>query len=62
MTAATTQPDGTLRWSEDGAEIRASIDALSAAELVLRLQLAGGIEEQRYTATRVPYVCPDLPR
>jgi hypothetical protein len=30
--------------------------------LTLRLMLRDGEEEQRFTAAKVPYVCPDMPR
>ncbi len=53
---------GELRWQEDSAEIRATIAELTQQSLVLRLQLVGGVEEQRYVAATVPYLCPDMPR
>jgi hypothetical protein len=54
--------DTTLVWQEDTAEIRAEIVSLSAEELVLRLALASGSEEQRYRPAPVPFLCPDMPR
>lgn len=56
------ESDTTLVWQEDASEIRAEIVALSEEELVLRLELRGGSEEQRYRPARVPYLCPDMPR
>ncbi len=54
--------DHTLVWQEDASEIRAEIVALSVDELVLRLELSSGQEEQRYRPAPVPYLCPDMPR
>jgi hypothetical protein len=51
-----------LVWSEDGVDIRARLVSVDADTLVLSLALRGGEEEQRFTAARVPYVCPDMPR
>jgi hypothetical protein len=51
-----------LVWEEDTAEISATIELLTADELTLRLELAGGALEQNYVAAAVPYVCPDMPR
>jgi hypothetical protein len=56
------EPAGGLRWVEDGAEIRADVVALSERELVLRLHLVSGDEDQRFVPAPVPYVCPDVPR
>jgi hypothetical protein len=56
------EPGGRISWTEDGRTIGAEIVAISEHALVLRLQLAGGTEEQRYVAAAVPYVCPDVPR
>ena len=56
------EPDSTLRWQEDTAEIRADVVTLNEEELVLRLNLTSGAEEQRFVAASVPYVCPDMPR
>jgi hypothetical protein len=50
-----------LAWEEDGTEIAAEIVTVSAAELVLSLQLGGETVEERYTAAAVPFLCPDLP-
>jgi hypothetical protein len=52
----------TLVWQEDASEIRAEIVGLTGEELVLRLELRGGSEEQRYRAATVPFLCPDMPR
>lgn len=54
--------DTALRWNEDGMDIDADIVALSAEDLVLRLNLPGGAVEERYVAASVPYVCPDMPK
>jgi hypothetical protein len=56
------ESDTTLVCQEDASEIRAEIVALAADELVLRLELRGGSEEQRYRAATLPFLCPDLPR
>ena len=56
------EPDSTLRWQEDTAEIRADVVTLNEEELVLRLNLTSSAEEQRFVAASVPYVCPDMPR
>jgi hypothetical protein len=56
------ESDSTLVWQEDVSEIRAEIVALSDEELVLRLDLSSGSEEQRYRPATVPYLCPDMPR
>ena len=56
------EPAGGLRWLEDGAEIRADVVALSEGELVLRLHLVSGDEDQRFVPAPVPYVCPDMAR
>lgn len=55
-------PDGTLAWSEDGAEIHASVLTSTEDALSLRLRLVGGSEDRDYGPATVPYVCPDLPR
>jgi hypothetical protein len=54
--------DSTLRWQEDAADIRATIRSLHDKELVLVVSLRSGSEEQHYTATPVPYDCPDMKR
>jgi hypothetical protein len=54
--------DGTVRWDEDGAEIRATIERATDDSLVLRLHLVGGDEERRFVRAPAPDVCPDLPR
>jgi hypothetical protein len=50
-----------ITWSEDGKDISGEIVSVSATDLVLRLNLVGGVVEERYTAAPVPYVCADLP-
>ena len=50
-----------LKWTEDGMDIAADIVSVSAQQLVLRLNLAGGAVEEQYQAADVPYVCPDIP-
>jgi len=53
--------ESAISWEEDGMTINADIATLSDSELVLRLNLIGGsVEEQRYVAATVPYVCPDM--
>ncbi|GHA15633.1 hypothetical protein GCM10007989_08010 [Devosia pacifica] len=50
-----------ISWDEDGMKIDADIASLNEGELVLRLHRIGGsVEEQRFTAANVPYVCPDI--
>lgn len=56
------EPDQTLIWNEDGVDIRAVVVVLNEGELVLRLDLASGAEEQHYEVAPAPYVCPDMPR
>lgn len=51
-----------LGWSEDGMDIAAEIVSIGESELVLRLLLSGGPQEQRYAPAEVPSVCPDMPR
>jgi hypothetical protein len=51
-----------LRWTEDGAEIKADIVTLTAEELVLSLKLKGGAVEERYAPSPVPATCPDIPK
>lgn len=52
-----------LSWEEDTMTIEADIVELNEAELVLSLHLVGGeVVEKRYTASPVPFVCPDMPR
>lgn len=58
----TMESDSTLRWSEDGAEIRADVITLAEDELLLRLNLTSGAEDQRFAVATVPYVCPDMLR
>lgn len=53
--------DTGLSWDEDGVKIKAEIVSVSATDLVLRVDVGGGIEE-RYVAADVPYVCPDMPK
>jgi hypothetical protein len=53
--------DTGFTWNEDGRDIAAEIVSVSATDLVLRLDLVGGPVEERYTASPVPYVCPDVP-
>jgi len=54
--------DTALKWSEDSIEIAADIVSLSDAELVLKLKLKGGDQEEKYVAATVPYLCPDMPK
>ncbi|MGI9175591.1 MAG: hypothetical protein ACR2GR_09775 [Rhodothermales bacterium] len=54
--------DSTLRWQEDSAEIRANVLTMNEEELVLRLNLTSGAEDQRFVSASVPYVCPEMPR
>jgi len=51
-----------LSWTEDGAEIKANIVTLTADELVLSLNLKGGVSEEHYAPSPVPAVCPDMPK
>lgn len=54
--------DTALKWSEDSIEIAADIVSLSDAELVLKLKLKGGDQEEKYVAATVPYLCADMPK
>jgi hypothetical protein len=54
--------DRSVQWSEDGMEIQAEVASLSPQELVLRLKLTDGPQEERYRAATVPFTCPDMPR
>jgi hypothetical protein len=54
--------DTEISWDEDGMTITADITSLSDDELILRLHLVGGTEEQRFAPADVPYVCPDMPK
>ena len=56
------ESDGTLLWQEDAAEIRAAIVRVDAGDLVLRLHLVSGDQEEHYRLASVPYVCPDMKR
>jgi hypothetical protein len=53
--------DSGLVWTEDGRDISAEIISVSATNLVLRVALADGPVEERYSAADVPSVCPDTP-
>ena len=54
--------DTALKWNEDSIEIAADIVSLSDAELVLKLKLKGGDQEEKYVAATVPYLCADMPK
>lgn len=54
--------DGAVAWTEDTAEIEATIVSLTQNELVLELQLVGGAERKTYAPAAAPFVCPDMPR
>lgn len=54
--------ENALAWSEDGVEIEAKIDTLSANALTLRLRLRSEEKVERYRVAVSPYVCPDMPR
>ena len=56
------ESDGTLQWQEDAVDIRAAVLRVDAQDLVLRLHLVGGDEEEHYRLASVPYVCPDMKR
>ena len=56
------ESDSVIAWQEGTAEIRARVMSLKADELVLRLELADGSQEERYRPATVPYLCPDMPR
>ena len=58
----TSDAGGAIRWSEDGAEIRATIERVTDQSLALRLDLVGGAEERRFVRAPSPYVCADFPR
>lgn len=52
--------DSAISWDEDGMTISADIAELTQTELVLNLKLGSAVEEQRFIAATVPYVCPDM--
>jgi hypothetical protein len=54
--------DTAFSWNEDGMEIAAEIVSVSASDLVLSVKLGGEAVEERYTASPVPFVCPDMPK
>jgi hypothetical protein len=55
--------EDSLSWQEDTMTIEADIVELNEAELILALHLVGDeTVEKRYTASPVPFVCPDMPR
>lgn len=54
--------DTGFTWNEDGVDIAAEIVSVSASDLVLSVKLGGETVEERYTASPVPYVCPDIPK
>lgn len=56
------EPDNTILWREDTADIRAAILASNDSTLVLRLDLVGEVKQEHYAAAPVPYVCPGVPR
>ncbi|MPZ18729.1 MAG: hypothetical protein GEV06_12555 [Luteitalea sp.] len=51
-----------IEWQEDTAAIQAEVAEITDKRLVLRLQLVGETKEETYSAARVPFVCPDMPR
>ena len=54
--------DTRLVWREGVIDVPAEILDLTPEELVLRLDLRGGSEDEHYQAAAVPYLCPDMPR
>lgn len=50
-----------ISWDEDGTIISADIASLTNDELVLSLNLVGGVEEQRFVPAEAPFLCPDIP-
>lgn len=54
--------DSAISWEEDGMTINADIASISPTELVLNLKLGKDIQEQRFVAATVPYVCADMPK
>src|SRR5690554_6773131 len=52
--------DSSISWDEDGMTISADITELTQTELMLNLKLGSAVEEQRFIAATVPYVCPDM--
>jgi hypothetical protein len=55
--------EDSLSWQEDTMTIEADIVELNEAELILALHLVGDeTVEKRYTASPVPFLCPDMPR
>ena len=56
------ESDSTVVWQEDATQIRATIVEQGPDDLVLRLDLADGGQEQHFRAAQVPYLCPDMKR
>ena len=54
--------DTSLSWDEDGMEIAADLVSLTDAELVLNLKLGSSVQEEKYAAATVPFLCPDMPK
>jgi uncharacterized lipoprotein YbaY len=49
-----------IAWVEDTARIEATIERITASELILRLQLTGGVHTESYRAASEPFVCPSI--
>ncbi len=56
------ESDRVLVWQEDAMEVRAEVVQVGPEDLVLRLALAGGSQDEHYRAAAVPYLCPDMKR
>lgn len=58
----TMESDSMVRWQENTMTIRAEVVEADEANLVLRVNLVDGWQEEHYRKAQVPYVCPDMPR
>ena len=56
------ESDSTVVWHEDATEIRATIVRLGDEDLVLRLALPDGGQDQHFRMAQAPYLCPDMKR
>lgn len=56
------QSDSVVAWQEGSAEVRGTILELAGENLVLRVDLVNGSQDEHYRAASVPYLCPDMRR
>lgn len=55
------ESEHTLNWREGEKEIAAEVVLLNDKELVLRVNLPDGSQEEHYYSAPVPYACTDAP-